>query len=863
VQIFFRVIFPVLRSVIMTVIILQVVRVYNDFEHPLHYLPGAQNATVQVTLLNFQSQFLTRNDLLFATILLVAIPPLIMFIFLNCKIVEGHGCRFDQGLSRPTRTVIHLLRKDAMPQWSAAMISPDQDFGGAPLLRREFDLDQGHGPVRSATLHATAHGVLEAYLNSSPVSDEVLTPGWTSYEWRLRYRSWDVTSLLHPTSVLGIALGNGWFRGRLGWQGGRNLYGSELGAFAQLEVEFTDGYRQIVVTDQEWTSGPSAVVANDIYDGQTIDARRITDAWQRPGFDGEGWTGVHVLDFNQGKLTPYISPPVRRQDELKPQEIWTSPSGETLVDFGQNLVGWLRVRVQGPAGTTITLRHAEVLEHDELGVRPLRTAEAVDRFILSGAEDVFEPRSTFHGFRYAQVDDWPGELSPDALSAVVVGSDLERIGEFECSHELLNQLHRNVIWGTRGNFLDVPTDCPQRDERLGWTGDLAVFAPTAAYLFDVEDFLRDWLKDLWVEQRAADGRVPFVIPDPMKYMDRPEHFPQPETTAVWSDAAVWVPWALWQAYGNSQVLSDQFESMAAHVRRVESLLSPTGLWDQGFQFGDWLDPTAPPDKPADAKADKGVIATACLYRSARMVAEAAEIIGRQDDVAHFAELAERTRAVFVEHYVKPDGTIMSDAQTVYALAIVFRLLDDQQTEAAGKRLAELVADSGYRIQTGFAGTPYVTDALTVTGHLDDAYRLLLQREVPSWLYSVTMGATTIWERWDSMLPDGSINPGQMTSFNHYALGAVADWIHRVIGGIAPLEPGYSRVLIAPQPGGGITWAKASLRTRRGLVATSWSLEDAGKMRLEVNVPEGVTAVVRVLGEPERELTAGRHSLGGS
>ena len=750
-----------------------------------------------------------------------------------------------------------------MPQWSAAMICPDQDFDGAPLLRREFDLDQDHGPVSSATLHATAQGVLEAYLNGTPVSDEVLTPGWTSYEWRLRYRSWDVTSLLQQTSVLGIALGNGWFRGRLGWQGGRNLYGDELGAFAQLEITFADGHQQIVVTDGEWTAGPSAVVVNDLYDGQTIDARRRSDGWLRPDFEDDGWTSVRILDFDQGKLTSYIGPPVRRQEELKPQEIWTSPSGKTLVDFGQNLVGWLRVRVQGASGSTITVRHAEVLEHDELGVRPLRTAEATDRFILSGGEDVFEPTFTFHGFRYAELEGWPGDLSADAITAVVVSSELERTGEFECSDELLNQLHRNVVWGTRGNFLDVPTDCPQRDERLGWTGDLAVFAPTAAYLFDVEDFLRDWLKDLWVEERAADGRVPFVIPDPMKYMERPKHFPRPETTAVWSDAAVWVPWALWQAFGNAQVLADQFESMAAHVRRVESLLSPTGLWDQGFQFGDWLDPTAPPDKPADAKADKGVIATACLYRSARMVAEAAEILGRQDDVAHFAERADRTRAVFVEHYVEADGTIMSDAQTVYALAIVFGLLDDQQTEAAGKRLAELVAGSGYRIQTGFAGTPYVTDALTLTGHLDDAYRLLLQQEVPSWLYSVTMGATTIWERWDSMLPDGSINPGQMTSFNHYALGAVADWMHRVIGGIAPLEPGYSRVLIAPQPGGGITWAKASLRTRHGLVATSWSLEDAEKMRLEVNVPEGVTAVVRVTGEPERELTAGQHNLGGN
>ena len=434
------------------------------------------------------------------------------------------------------------------------------------------------------------------------------------------------------------------------------------------------------------------------------------------------------------------------------------------MDFGQNVVGWVRTEVQGPAGTEIVLRHAEVLEHDELGVRPLRTAVATDRFVLSGDRDVFEPTLTFHGFRYVEVEGWPGGIdalrqAQGALAAVVVSSDLRRTGEFECSDDLLNQLHSNVVWGARGNFLDVPTDCPQRDERLGWTGDIAAFAPTAAYLFDVDGFLRDWLRDLAAEQSAADGLVAYVVPDVLKYMQHKSSFPPQDSTAIWSDASVWVPWALWQAYGDQQVLADQFDSMAAHVRRVESKLSETGLWDVGFQFGDWLDPTAPPDKPADAKADKGVVATACLYRSARIVADSAAILGRTEDADHFGQLADRTRAAFSEHYVSSDGTIASDAPTVYAFAITFGLLDDDAAPLAGERLAKLVADGGYRIQTGFAGTPFVTDALTSTGHLDDAYQLLLQTENPSWLYSVTMGATTMWERWDSMLPDGTINPG--------------------------------------------------------------------------------------------------------
>jgi alpha-L-rhamnosidase len=744
--------------------------------------------------------------------------------------------------------------------WSALPIAANEDFDGAPLLRTEFVLEEGHGSVARATLHATAHGIFEAYLNGQPVSDDVLSPGWSSYEWRLRYRSYDVTSLVESRSVLGIALGNGWFRGRLGWGGGRAHYGEELAALAQLEIEFSDGHRQMIITDESWTAGPSAVVSNDLYDGETIDARRYSEAWLQPGFSNDGWTGVHAAKIDFSTLAPYIGPPARRQEELQPIKIWTSPAGKTLVDFGQNLVGWLRLNVRGPAGTMITVQHAEVLEHNELGTRPLRTAEATDRFILSGGDDVFEPTFTFHGFRYIEVDGWPGQLTADAMTAVVISSELHPIGEFECSDELLNQLHRNVVWGTRGNFLDVPTDCPQRDERLGWTGDIAVFAPTAAYLFDVEDFLRDWLVNLAAEQRAANGMVPFVVPDILKYIERPSHRPDPESTAIWSDAAVWVPWALWQAYGNMQVLSDQFDSMVAHVHRVESLLSPTGLWDTGFQFGDWLDPTAPPDEPAQAKADKGVVATACLYRDARIITDTAELLGRTEEAAQFRALAERTRAAFNDHYVNDDGTIHSDAETAYTLAIAFGLLDEQTEELAGKRLAELVGDSGYRIQTGFAGTPYILDALSATGHFDVAYRLLLQREVPSWLYPVTMGATTIWERWDSMLPDGTINPGQMTSFNHYALGAVADWMHRMIGGIAPLEPGYSKVLIAPQPGGGIHWARSSLETRHGRISVAWSQEDGRPIELEVGIPEGVAAVVQLPGTETQELGSGQHRI---
>ncbi|WP_088312523.1 alpha-L-rhamnosidase, partial [Kineosporia sp. R_H_3] len=735
-----------------------------------------------------------------------------------------------------------------------------EDLAGAPLLRGEVPLDAGHGEVVAARLLATAHGVLEAYVAGQRTDEDVLTPGWSSYEWRLRYREYDVTAAVARAAtagdpvVIGLALGNGWWRGHLGFLGSKAVYGSELAGLAELEVTFANGHVQVAGTDTSWRAGPSATTANDLYMGQTIDARLRDDAWLATGADvcdAAGWHGVHVVDRDPATLVPYIGPAVHRQEAVAPQKVWTAPSGRTVVDFGQNLVGWVRLRARGEAGATVTVRHAEVLEPDgELSTRPLRTAEATDRFVLSGSpdtDDVFEPTFTFHGFRYADVDGYPGELTlenaADVIEAIVVHSDLERTGTFECSDPLLNRLHENVVWSQKGNFLDLPTDCPQRNERLGWTGDIAAFTPSAAYLYNVADFLGDWLADLDAEQAARDGLVPHVVPDNLKYDPLPEFFPRAETTAIWSDAAAWVPWALWQAYGDLEALRRQYPAMVAHARREASLFSANGLWDNGFQFGDWLDPTAPPESPFEAKADTGVVATASAVRTFDIAARTAALLGHDDDAAGFAGLRDRTRNAFVEHYVGPDGTMRSDCQTVYALAIVFDLLDDTQRNAAGKRLADLVADAGYKVSTGFAGTPFVLDALTTTGNLDAAYRMLTERGCPSWLYPVTMGATTIWERWDSLLPDGSVNPGEMTSFNHYALGAVADWMHRTIGGIEPLEPGYRRIRVAPRPGGGITWAKASLRTPHGEVRVSWSVGADGALDLDVEAPPTVEVLV--------------------
>ena len=749
--------------------------------------------------------------------------------------------------------------------WSAVMVGPRAEPAGAARFRTEFGLEQGRGEIVSALLHVSARGLVETHLAGSPVSSEVLTPGFSSYQWRLRYRTYDVVSRLRAAApsgqpiVLGLLLGHGWYRGRLAWTGERALYGDRSGVIAQLEIAYADGHRQTVGTDHSWTTGPSDVPADDLYDGQTIDARLRSDAWLRPGFRDPAWTpAVEIADADLTVLTPYVGPQVIRHEEIAPVEVWTSPSGKTLVDFGQNLVGWVKLCTRGEAGTVITVRHAEVIEHSELGTRPLRSAAATDTFVLSGGDDVFEPTLTFHGFRYVEVAGLVDPVTADNLVAVVVHSEMARTGTFACSNELVNQLHSNVVWSQRGNFLDLPTDCPQRDERLGWSGDIAVFAPTAAYLFDVSTFLRDWLLDLAAETENADGVVPLIVPNVLTLLHNKPGWRSDTPTAIWGDAAVWVPWALWEAYGDRAVLEQCHPSMALHVRTCAARTSDTGLWDAGFQLGDWLDPTAPPNNPFEAKADKYVIATACLYRSAALTAASAGVLGLTDDEAEFAALADRTRTAFNAHYVDDAGRITSDCPTVYAMAIAFGLLDPETERRAGSRLAELVAENGYRIATGFAGTPYVTDALTRTGHVADAYRLLLQTQDPSWLYPVSMGATTIWERWDSMLPDGTINPGEMTSFNHYALGAVADWLHRTVAGLAPAEPGYRRVRVAPRPGGGLTWARGTLQTAHGEIVVGWRLVD-GELELEVSLPEGIRADLDLPGAPAH-LEPGHHVL---
>ncbi len=724
------------------------------------------------------------------------------------------------------------------------------------LLRGAFDAASLPEDVVRARWYVTGHGVYELEMNGERVGDDVLAPGWTSYEHRLRYQTHDVTDLLGSgENVLGAWLADGWYRGHIGFDGGVwDAYGRDVALLAQLEVTTADGATHHVPVD--WVWAPSAITAAGLYEGETFDARRHPDGWSTPGFDASEWMPATTLPRESfpARIEPPTALPVRQIETLRPVATERRPDGRIRLDFGQNISGVLRIRIRAAAGHTVRLHHAEVLEGDELGIRPLRAATSVDSYTAAGAGDeTYTPRFTIHGFRYAELENWPGELADGDVEAVVIHTAMRRTAWFESSHAGLNQLHSNVVWSMRDNFVDLPTDCPQRDERVGWTGDLQVFAPTALRLFAAHGTLTGWLRDLAAEQ-WSNGHVPQFVP--WVECGFP-NFP----TAAWGDAAVIVPWEMYLNDGDTRILAEQYESMRAWVDLIDELTGRTGLWNTGFQLGDWLDPTAPPDDPGRSHTDKYLVATAYHVRTLRIVADTAALLGRPDDEERYRALAERATRAFRAEFLSPSGRVVSDTPTSIAVALIFELFaDEAQVERAGARLLELVGAGGFHISTGFVGTPIICDALVRAGRMDFAYHLLQQDELPSWLYPVSMGATTIWERWDSMLPDGSINPGDMTSFNHYALGAVADFLHRAVAGLAPDAPGWARVRFQPRPGGGLDHASARYDSVRGTAAIAWR-RDGDDLQVTVEVPPTVTGVVVLPGaDDEIEVGPGEHTF---
>ncbi|PMD31433.1 glycoside hydrolase family 78 protein [Hyaloscypha variabilis F] len=745
--------------------------------------------------------------------------------------------------SRVARIEAGLLKRE---DWTAQMIATEQVVTSAGNLRptyfrKSFELADD---IAQAKLYITCHGLYEAFINGAKVGDHVMAPGWTSYKHHLSYQTYDVSELLkRGTNVIGVEVGEGWYCGRIGWDGNnRYVYADRLAVLAQLEVTLKDEKKATIVSDETWKTSGGPTVSSEIYDGEEYDAALEIPGWSTASVDADKWSSVTKIDFPTAKLQAAEGPPVRVTEIVKIQEIIRSPSGKVILDFGQNLVGRLRVRASGPKGQKIVFTHTEVLEKGEIGTRPLRNCKQKDALTLGSKTIAWEPKFTFHGFRYVQVENWPsnhGEPLLSDIEAVVIHTDMKQTGWFKCSEPMVNKLHENIRWGMRGNFVSIPTDCPQRDERLGWTGDIQVFSPTASFLYNTSGMLSGWLKDLAVEQiKDFNGVVPLVVP-----VIKPGELAFPR--AAWSDAAIIVPWDLYQAFGDSQILLDQYESMKQWLEKGLDR-QPNGLWKSVFQYGDWLDPDAPPDAPDRGKTDAQFVANAYLAHITYLISRVAGVLDLTGDAKYWASEAERIKKLFQDEYLsskKPQG---SDSMTAMSLALAYNLLPAGQVSSATKHLEQVVHSSKFKISTGFVGTPLILPVLTDAGKTQLAYRMLLEKECPSWFYPITMGATTMWERWDSMLPDGSINPGSMTSFNHYALGSVGAWLHATVGGISPATPGWKVVRFEPVPGGTIDWAKARFEGPYGEVKCEWEVK--GKtFVVKVTVPPNSTGLIKLPG----------------
>jgi alpha-L-rhamnosidase len=727
--------------------------------------------------------------------------------------------------------------------WQASWISPDWEEElttpqPAPMLRSTFAVD---GEVQSARAYVTSLGLYEAQINGERIGDQVFTPGWTSYDTRLQYQTYDVTGLLQTgENAIGVMLGDGWYRGYLGWSDRRNTYGERLALLLQLRIIYADGRVQIVGSDTSWKATTGPIRMSDLYNGETYDARLEKPGWTEASFDDGDWARVRLLDHPKDILIAPTGPPVRRIEAITPVAVLHTPAGETVIDMGQNMVGWVRLKVRGEAGTTVTLRHAEVLDAEgNFYTDNLRNAAQTVRYTLKGgAQEIYEPHFTFQGFRYVAVDGLPAEPTTETLTGIVIHSDMPPTGSFETSNPLINQLQHNIVWGQKGNFLDVPTDCPQRDERLGWTGDAQVFARTAAFNMDVAGFFTKWLADLAADQKP-NGAIPFVIPDVLMRGN-----PAGIGATGWADAGVVIPWTLYLAYGDTRILEAQYESMRAWVEYMRNRAGEDRIWDGDFHFGDWLAYATDRSDYPGATTDKDLIATAYFAHSTDLLRRIAAILGKEGDAAEYAALRGDIEQAFRSEFITPNGRVASNTQTAYALALSFGLMPDGQEEQAAQRLAQDVRAFEHHLTTGFLGTPLLSHVLSDRGHLDVAYALLNQDTYPSWLYPITMGATTIWERWDGVKPDSSFQDPGMNSFNHYAYGAIGAWLYRVVAGIDvdPDEPGYKHLVIRPQPGGGLTYARATLQTMYGPTASAWELAD-GQFRLDVTVPPNTHTTV--------------------
>jgi alpha-L-rhamnosidase len=748
---------------------------------------------------------------------------------------------------------------------------PEERLHPAPLLRQTFRLEQ---LPKAARLYITAHGLYEVLINGRRAGDEVFAPGYDAHPQRLSVQTYDVTELLRAgENVIGVTLADGWWAGRTSFSGASANYGDRLGVSWQLE-----GDRQLIaVSDATARCSFGPIRYSDIFIGEMFDAREARPGWAEAGFDAADWLPVTDCGRNVDGLVPFIGEPVRRVAELPPKTVLKTLAGETVIDLGQNIAGRLKLRARGDRGVVIRLEHSETLDRDGNFLNNImgRNKDQTDVWILTGeGEEVFEPTFTFHGFRYVRVTGYPGDLTPDDVTGVVVASDLAQTGEFKTDNVRVNRLHENVVWSQRANFLSIPTDCPQR-ERAGWTGDIQVFAPAATNNMHVHQFLRRWLANVRAAQ-LGNGQIPLIVPNTPSFARMMPFASQP--AAGWSDAIALVPWTLFERYGDRQVIEENYAAMAAWHAYVEEVAQrgvperyqtePESsavrarqqfLWNTGFQFGDWLTPSTLSGSPLDMwnapRLTGELVGSAFYYRTTLTVLRAAELVGDLATVRRLEALAPRIRQAFCDEFIQPDGRMSVELEGAYVLALAFGLPPESLRPAIGGHLAALIEAAGRRLDTGFLSLPFLLDVLVDIGRKDLAYAILMQDKAPSWLYQVDRGATTIWEEWAAIDDDGQ--PHAM-SFNHYALGAVDDWLFRQVAGIKAQSPGYGELLIEPDLDSPFRQLRARIATPYGPVVVELDRSNPSG-RLAVEVPANVSATLSLTGRT-LSLDAGRHAF---
>jgi alpha-L-rhamnosidase len=712
--------------------------------------------------------------------------------------------------------------------WTAKWITPDFHKKVHPVLNKEFTLSK---KVLSARAYVTGLGVYEFEVNGQKAGDEYLAPYYNAYNKWIQYQTYDITELLQDgTNSVDVALGNGWYKGRFGFEGMKDeLYGDKFALLCEIVVTYEDGSVEVINSDESWKARKGKVLESSIYDGEVYDST----------FSDKTLYEVKELDLGFDRLKARLSLPVVIKEKLKPIEVIKTPAGETVLDMGQNMVGWLEFKTNAPEGTEIYLQFGEVLQEDDFYRDNLRSAKAEYKYIANGEEAVVRPYFTFYGFRFVKVSGWQGEVKAEDFTGCVLYSDMDEIGHIETSNPLVNKLFLNTLWGQRGNFLDTPTDCPQRDERMGWTGDAQVFSGTACFNMDSYAFFNKYGYDMLREQEDRGGMVPMVVPAVNL---------QGGGSSAWGDAATVIPWNVYLHYGDKAILEQQLASMKGWVDFIKKADEDSGakrLWTTGFHFGDWLALDGDDPKSPFGGTDTSFISSAYYCYSAMLVSKAAKVLGKIELAKEYENLSNEVRQAIRDEFFSKTGRIAINTQTAMIVSLFMDLAPKEHRDRIVKDLRDKLRKDKNHLKTGFVGTPYFCRVLSETGNNDLAYTLLLNKDYPSWLYAVTMGATTIWERWNSILPDGKISDTGMNSLNHYSYGSIVEWMFRNMAGINPVEdkPGFRKVKIAPQPDYRLKFAKASLNSAVGLYESAWNIDEQGNLSFKFVIPFNAAAEV--------------------